>query len=175
VTTESIGLDISPQMAAFADAKTRRSRIVVGDILQTPDLGSGFDAITAFRFFLNTEPDMRTRVMHALAARLESSASRLIFNVHMNKHSTYRVRSAYLRLRGQGGLNTLTFGEARRLVEDAGLEVETLLGFGLWPEAVYQHARLGPVVKWLDRRAAGDTPLRWVSHDLLFVCRSRRA
>lgn len=173
LATESVGLDISPQMVEYARRKVSRSTLCCGNILEDRDLvGSDYDLITAFRFFLNTEPEMKRLVMNSLAARLADQDSRLIFNIHMNKWSEDRLKSVYQRLRGRGGVNTMSYPQVRRLVEDAGLEIERWYGFGLWPYWLYR-SRVGFVFKWLDRHAARLRPLRWISHDMLFVCRPR--
>ena len=61
------GIDISPEMLAVARTKCTRARLQVGDILTQPDLpGKNYDVITAFRFLLNVEPEIRRRVLRRL-------------------------------------------------------------------------------------------------------------
>jgi hypothetical protein len=55
-------------------------------------------------------------------------------------------------------------------VASAGLEIEAFYGFGLAPHRLYR-TPLAPVVKRFDRWSVGNPVLRWISHDLLFVCR----
>ena len=170
----SFGIDTSPQMATYAQAGLSRSTVVCGDLLADRDLvPADFDVITAFRFFYNTEPDVRVRVMRALAQHLAGPEARLIFNVHANATSTDSLTSAYKRVRGWGQPTTTTYGAVQRLVEGAGLEIEACYGFGLWPHRVYR-SRLAGFAKWLDRHAATRGWLRWASHDLVFVCRPAR-
>lgn len=171
LTTEAVGLDISPQMIAAARRKVSRGTLRCGDILAEPHVvDSDYDLITAFRFFLNTEPEMRRLVMRSLASRLADQDSRLIFNVHTNGWGINGLKSLYRRLRGWGAATTMTYPQVRRLVEDAGLVIECWYGFALWPDRVYR-GRLGPFFKGLDRLAAHVRPLRWISKDMLFVCR----
>lgn len=171
--TESVGLDISPQMAEYAQQKVSHSTIRCGDILgQQNIVDTDYDLITAFRFFLNTEPEMRNMVMKALASRLADRNSRLIFNVHANSWSVDALQSLYQRLRGWGAAHTLSYPEVRRLVDEAGLEIETWYGFGLWPHRLYR-GRFGAMTRQVDQWAARIQPLRWISHDMLFVCRPR--
>lgn len=172
--TEAVGLDISPQMVAFSQRKTTRSTVLCGDILEEPEVvDSDYDLITAFRFFLNTEPEMRQPVMRSLASRLANADSRLIFNIHMNTWSADGIKSMYRQLRGWGSLTTLSYRDALRLTRDAGLEIEEWYGFTLWPLRLYR-GRFSRVFKWLDHVAAHIRPLRWISHDLMFVCRPRQ-
>jgi SAM-dependent methyltransferase/cytidylate kinase len=170
----SVGLDISPQMVEYARTKVSRSDLRCGDILADPAIiDSNFDLITAFRFFLNTEPEMRALVMNSLARHLANEDSRLIFNIHLNRWSADGLKSLYTRLRGWGPRTTMTYPMVRRLVEDAGLEIERWYGFALWPNRLYR-GRFGPLLKAIDRQAARIWPLRWISKDLLFVCRPRK-
>jgi len=172
LTTEAVGLDISEHMLAFARRRTNgNTPLKVGDILDQPDIvDADFDLITAFRFFLNTEPELRLRVMRALAQRLAGPSSRLIFNVHGNAWSSVAFKSMYQQFRGWGPANRMSYTQIRQLVEDAGLRIETFYGFGLAPHRLYR-TPLAPLAKWIDRSLAGKTPLRWISHDLVFVCR----
>lgn len=174
LSTESVGLDISPQMVEYARGKVSRSDLRCGDILAEPDIvDSDYDLITAFRFFLNTEPEMRSLVMKSFAGHMANDDSRLIFNIHMNRWSIYGLKSLYTRLRGWGPRNTMTYPMVRRLVKDAGLEIERWYGFALWPDRLYR-GRFGPLLKGLDRTAARIRPLRWISKDMLFICRPRK-
>src|SRR4051812_22266369 len=58
------GLDISPEMAEQAKLKCSKAQIMVGNILTEQDLVSGdYDLVTMFRFLLNTEEEMRLRIL----------------------------------------------------------------------------------------------------------------
>ena len=171
LTHRAIGLDTSAEMLAFAREKVERAELKNGNILDEPEIiENGFDLITAFRFFLNTEPELRLPVMRSLAQRLAGPESRLIFNIHANTWSSWLLTSAYQRLRGWGPATTMSYSQIRRLIEDAGLEIESWYGFGLWPHRLYR-TRLSPVLRQADRLATHRHALRWISHDLLFVCR----
>lgn len=171
VATEAVGLDVSPQMIEYARRKVPCGELRCGDILSEPQIvESDFDLITAFRFFLNTEPKMRQLVMRSLAGRLAGPNSRLIFNVHANGYSVDALQSLYQRLRGWGSANTMTYPQVRRLVEEADLEIESWYGFGLWPHRLYR-GRVSKLVHWTDQRLWRVPALRWISHDMLFICR----
>lgn len=171
---QALGVDISSDMLSAAGAKVEHARLRAGDLLEDPDLAAGpYDLVTAFRFFLNTEPEMRARVMPALASRLAGPDARLIFNIHQNKLGML-VNAAWRRLHGWPALHALTYWDARRLTRSAGLEIEAWYGFGLFPDRLYR-GRSGPIARAVDRLLAGRTPLRWLSRDLVFVCRRRPA
>lgn len=172
LASESLGLDISPDMVAAAAAKSTRASFRAGDILSEPELLSGpFDLITAFRFFVNTEDDMRRRVMPALGALLAGRDSRLVMNVHMNSMH-FIPNYVYRRLHGWPGWRTMSYWHARRLAREAGLEVVDLYGFGLLPERLHR-GRLSRAARWIDRKTAGKTPFRLFCRDLVLVCRLR--
>ena len=175
VASEAVALDISPQMAARAGTRTAdHVTVKSGDLLETPELvDADYDLITTFRFFLNTEPELRPRIMRSLAARLRDRDARLIFNIHGNAWSSVAFKSLYQQLRGWGRASQMSYPEVRRLVTDAGLEIEFVYGFGLAPYRLYR-SPLKPLLKRLDAWAVGKPGLRWISHDLVFVCRRPR-
>ncbi|HLJ80316.1 MAG TPA: methyltransferase domain-containing protein [Ktedonobacterales bacterium] len=171
LTTEAVGLDISPQMIAAARRKVAHSTLRCGDILAEPAVVDfDYDLITAFRFFLNTEPEMRLLIMRSLASRLADQDSRLIFNIHANSWGINGIKSLYRRSRGWEPVRAMSYADVCCLVQEAGLVIESWYGFALWPDRVYR-GRLSPFCKELDRLAARVRPLRWISKDMLFVCR----
>lgn len=170
----SLGVDISPDMLSAAREKTRHSVLRAGDILAHPDLAPGpYDLITAIRFFLNTEDEMRRRVMPVLTALLAGPDSRLVFNVHMNTVNLL-PNHLYRSLHGWPAYRSMTVWQARRLARDAGLEVLELHGFGLVPERLYR-GPLARIARWVDRKSSGGSPVGWMCRDLVFVCRLARA
>ncbi|HEX8036791.1 MAG TPA: class I SAM-dependent methyltransferase [Ktedonobacterales bacterium] len=173
LATESLGVDISQPMLDFASRKVSHTTLRCGDILAQPDLADfDYDLITAFRFFLNTEPEMRTLVMRSLASRLSKADGKLIFNIHSNSWSVDGIKSLYRRLRGWPPVNAMPYSQVHRLVEDAGLEIEAWYGFALWPDRLYL-SPAGNICRQVDQWAARIRPLRWISKDMLFVCRRR--
>lgn len=170
---QSTGLDLSETMLSHARRRAPQATLVHGDILANSDVvGSQYDLITTFRFFLNTEPEMRRRIMAALAPRLRDSASRLIFNVHGNRWSLYQLESLRRASRGQGYKPMMSYGDVRTLVEGAGLEIEAWYGVALLPRRLHR-TKLAPVMQRFERRAAQSQKFRAISQDLLFVCRRR--
>jgi SAM-dependent methyltransferase len=168
---EATGVDISPYMVEQARAKVRGARLLVADVLQEPDVAGGaFDVVTAFRFFLNTDDEMRRPVMAWLARRLAGPESRLIFNVHGNATGTLALTSLYMRLRGWGPARLLGYRQVRDLVEGAGMRIEACYGFGLFPRRLHRGVSRRPV-QAIERRMAGSRLLRPLSHDVLYICR----
>jgi SAM-dependent methyltransferase len=168
---DSTGVDISPHMIERALARVSSSRLVVADVLAEPTaIDADYDVISAFRFFLNTEPEMRVGVMASLAGRLRGPDSLLVFNIHGNAHSSLALTSMYRRLRGWGPAWLMSHREVRRLVEGADLTIVDRAGFGLWPHRLYR-TWIGPALRAIDRRALTHRVGRSMSHDLVYVCR----
>ena len=131
-----VGLEISEAMAARARLRAKNAVVLCGDITSSPNIiTEKFDIITAFRFFLNAEPALRLSAMVALAARLKSQESVLIFNNHGNLRSLkyigrlLRKRRASLSWQLRG--NLLSESEVHALVAEAGLEIIRCRGIGL--------------------------------------------
>ena len=81
----SVGLDISELMLAAARQKVRKASLVYGDATRTANLiGGTFDCITAWRFFLNAQSELRDEAMAFLAGKLATPQSTLMFNIHGN-------------------------------------------------------------------------------------------
>ena len=169
----SYGVDISPDMLRHAADRCHRSQLICGDLLAEPGVfEEAFDVITAFRFFLNTEPSLRQPVMQTLAELLSGPDARLIFNVHGHRPSSLLLQSAYHRLRKWPALHTMSLADINALVDSADLEVVGWYGFGLFPYRLYR-TPLSRVAKFLDRLAARRQWLRTVSHDVVVVCRKQ--
>lgn len=173
ITTEALGVDISPLMLARAARRVASSSLRCGDILGDSTLADhDYDAITAFRFFLNTDPHMRLPVLRNLARRLRGRGSRLIFNVHGNGRSVLALTDRYRRVRGWPPLKTLSHSRVAEMIAAAGLEIETMRGYGLVPRRLYRTA-FAPVAEALDQHASRSSILAPLTQDIVYVCRPR--
>lgn len=170
LATEAVGIDISPLMLGLA-AQRALSPLVSGDVLAEPAIvDRDFDVITAFRFFLNTEPAMRLAVMRDLAHRLRDDSALLIFNIHGSRRSVLALTSFYRQLRGWPPLGVMSPGEVRALVAACGLEIVSVSAWGVLPRRLYR-SRLGRVIGRVDRMASGLPAVASIGQDLIFVCR----
>jgi SAM-dependent methyltransferase len=144
----AVGVDTSVDMLTIARERYPTCSFVQGDILDPATLeGDRFDVITAFRFFLNADPDLRGQVMRSLASRLRNPDSVLIFNDHghVPSHKSVRRLAHQRRQQGAGGPlvagNYMTTREARDLARQAGLTLQHVGGCGFLSSTV---ARLLP-------------------------------
>ena len=127
---ESVGLDISASMLEHARPKLKRATLVCGDATREPEVVEGtFDFITAFRFFLNAQEELRDEAMAWLVPKLRDRDSLLLFNNHGNKYSSRQLLSMVKRLQGKRP-HWMSNGEARALAKRHGLEIVAEWGRG---------------------------------------------
>ncbi len=87
----SFGVDVSGKMPEKAKAKNTKARLIQGDPTQDPDIIEGtFDLITAFRFFLNAQQELRDEALRFIHSRLTDDGL-FIFNNHGNKRSMRKL------------------------------------------------------------------------------------
>jgi len=94
-----VGVDVSSAMLEVARAECQSADFRQQDITKEP-LQEQFDLATAFRFFLNAEPGLRSSAMDAIRQAVRPGGW-LITNIHVTDQSplgiAYRARNAVLR------------------------------------------------------------------------------
>lgn len=138
----TIGVDVSAEMLALARPRCRRSQLIQHDVTvaPAPGLPSRVDLVTAFRFFLNAEPELRAGVLEWVRGMLAPSGA-LVANFHLNPNS---MRGLYLRARWAGRRRSPMLGPG---------EVETMLHAAGFRSAAYYG------YEYLPYRRAGDRVL----------------
>jgi SAM-dependent methyltransferase len=136
LVSESRGIEISQSMAQRARDRVTRSEIICRDITRTDlDAEGKYDVITAFRFLLNAEPQLRQSALAALRERLRSDESVIIFNNHGNlwSHKALLYPTHAVRRRGRrlNCGNYLTHGQVMKIAADVGLRARRVNGCGL--------------------------------------------
>jgi SAM-dependent methyltransferase len=171
---ESTGVDIAEDMVALARRKLTDSRLVVGDLTVDDALAPGpYDLVTAFRFFLNADDNLRERAL-AVIHRALAEDGVLVLNLHGNSASLRTLSLLLRRIRPHDGPRPrhLSFYGLRRLLRQYGFEVVEVRGYGFLT-AGWQRLfgpRAGLALERLGRRG----PLRFLAVHLLVVCRKRR-
>ena len=164
-----VGIDISPDMLALARDRCPRATVVLGDVTTTPALAPGpFDLITAFRFFLNAEPDLRSAALAWMRGALSPSGF-VVANFHLNPVS---LRGTYLRLRLKPAVRPpmMSIENARRLFVAHGFTVHQILGYGFLPFRREGRKLLAPAARRaLETSLAGSDILRPVAGSFLLV------
>ena len=170
----STGIDVSDSMLTIAREKLKRTEIIDADITAENTLKPRkFNLITAFRFFLNAEPELRSAAMKTIAELLDNDGY-LVFNNHQNSGSPWiRLRFAYYQKKNpQGTFNVMSIQQMKILVKEAGLEIVEI-----YPVGFFNPPKI-PVPYHLNRaidRAAGKLKcLNRFSENLIAVCRRKR-
>lgn len=107
-------------------------RLLHGDITTEP-LEETFDVITAFRFFLNAEEDLKREAPFALHNHLNEGGS-LVCNIHMNATSPVGIACRLLNLVSRHTVqNTLSTRRFTHLLISSGFVVERIIPYGYLP------------------------------------------
>jgi ubiquinone/menaquinone biosynthesis C-methylase UbiE len=169
----STGVDVSGSMLAIAKEKLKRTEIIEADITAENILKPRkFNLITAFRFFLNAEPELRSAAIKAIAELLDDNGY-LVFNNHQNSGSPWiRLRIAYYRKKNPEGIyNVMSIEQMKKLIEEAELEIIEIYPAGFFhPPKIPVSFRLSHAIDW----AAGNFRfMNKLSENLIAVCRRK--
>ncbi|MER9065609.1 class I SAM-dependent methyltransferase [Mesorhizobium sp. M0902] len=128
---EVVGVDISQSMLASARVP-KNVKLVRADITLSP-LAERFDVVTAFRFFLNAEDELRKDALSAISAHLNEGGL-LISNIHMNATSPIGLVCRILnRYAGGTVRHTLSIKGYEQTLIANGFIVERIVGYGFLP------------------------------------------
>jgi SAM-dependent methyltransferase len=164
-----VGIDISPDMLARARDRCPRATLILGDVTTTPGLARGpFDLITAFRFFLNAEPELQSEVLAWMRDSLRPRGL-VVANFHLNPLS---LRGEYLRLRTTPAARPpmLSVKKARRLFAAHGFSVRRILGYSFLPYRREGRNQLAPRARlFVETRLAASEVLLPIAGSFLVV------
>ena len=152
--SETTGIDVAEGMLKIARKRCHRSRILEGDLTKNYRLiEDKFDLVSAFRFFLNAQQELRESALKVIH-KLITSKGLLIVNFHLNPQST---TGTYLRFRfWLNGTNRsmMTVQEAKSLLWNCGFNPLEVYGYGYLfhrREYVRLICLRGPLEKMLSR------------------------
>lgn len=169
--TTSTGIDVSESMLKIAREKLNRTELIETDITEDNIFKAGkFNLIIAFRFFLNAEPELRTKAMRTLSD-LMTDDGLLVFNNHHNSGSPWiKLLNMYSRCRNTNGtFNTMSIDQMRQLAGEAGLEIIEIYATGFFhPPKVPVSFGLNRII---DRIAGRFDFLAGFSENIIAVCR----
>ena len=135
------GVDVSESMLAEARQVCQTSSLFQQDMTVIP-LERTFDVVTAFRFFLNAEPTLRSEALRSIHQALNPEGV-LIANVHVNSLSilghVYRLRNA---VHGRTIANTLSFRAFESTLQANGFQIERTIWYGFLPRTGFGVDRL---------------------------------
>lgn len=170
--TPSYGVDISSSMLSVARRSVKSSVLLQRDIT-TEDVDlPPLSFITAFRFFLNAEDELRAAVMAKLASLLDKGGI-LLFNNHMNKWSIHAILVRLYRtvtFNKRRDFNTLSSREVDALVRSAGLVVVQRYYYGFVPILRENTIIPIPLISALERFLRWARVFNGVSTCAIYVC-----
>ncbi|MHC4203209.1 MAG: class I SAM-dependent DNA methyltransferase [Planctomycetota bacterium] len=171
----STGVDVSGSMLTVAKEKLKRTELIEADITADNVLKPGkYNLITAFRFFLNAEPELRSAAIKELAYLLDEDGY-LVFNNHQNSGSPWiRLRYAHYRKKNpEGTFNVMSIEQMTKLVEGAGLEIIKVYPIGFFhPPKVPVSFQINRAI---DRVTSKFKFLNRFSESPIAVCRWKKA
>lgn len=167
----STGVDVSGSMLTIAEEKLKRTEIIKADITADNVLKPrNFNLITAFRFFLNAEPHLRSQAIKALS-KLLADDGYFVFNNHHNLGSPWiKLLNWYHKKRNlQSIFNVMSIYDMKKLVETAGLEIVEIYPIGFFhPPKIPVSIRLNRAI---DNVACQLKFLNRFSESPIAVCR----
>lgn len=170
------GVDVTESMLKVAGEVTKRSRLIHSDITRSNELDAErFDLITAFRFFPNAEPSLRTDAMAKLASLLAPGGI-LIFNNHIRtgsmRHRARLAKAKQGRLKSRKELHSMSDDEAAELLARHGLSIIDERHTGVLPIIRDKKPKLPRyVLRSVERMAARVKPLANIAAYKIYVAK----
>lgn len=166
----AVGVDVSSTMLQVAHANVPAASIIEVDITRADAFGpSCFDLITAFRFFPNAEPALRSEVMEKLAEHL-APGGYLVFNNHKNQNSFVR-RILRWRNRLLSDADMMSADEVQNLVCDAGLHIVKAYPLGILPITEKRTPRPYWLIAGLEDLVSRIPAVLPLAQNVIYVCR----
>jgi predicted TPR repeat methyltransferase len=170
----STGVDVSGSMLTVAGKKLKRTELIKADITEENILKPRkFNLITAFRFFLNAEPELRSAAIKAVAELLDEDGY-LVFNNHQNSGSPWiKMRNLYYHKKyPQVTYNVMSVEQMAKLAEQVGLEIVEIYPAGFFhPPRIPVSFHLSRAI---DRAASKLKFLNRFSENPIAVCRWKK-
>lgn len=173
---ESYGVDISDSMLEVARKKCHHATLIHVDLTTTklfPD--QSFDLITAFRFFLNAEQELREGALKEIRDLIKPSGY-FIFNIHMNEGSLLvKLLRWYQWIKHIDNylFHTVSISQVSELLDQYGFSITEEYHFGVLP--IYDEG----IKRWIglinstERIFSKIHFLTPFSRYVIFVCRPR--
>jgi SAM-dependent methyltransferase len=174
---KSVGVDISEEMLAVAKKEVPEAVFYTGDISSDRQLhallaGTGpFDLLTAFRFFLKAQHDLRISILRSLAPLL-SEGGTFVFNIHKNRTSLLWMYRWLRKEAGRRPSESIQYGYMRRILRESGFEIKRVTGYMYMP---YGLSLRMPGWWYKAELVLGRLPLlRHLGHSMIYEVRRRR-
>lgn len=172
LTLESTGVDVSTNMLSLAKDKVKRTQLINGDITKEDIISDKrYELITAFRFFLNAQDDLRKKVMYLMSEKLTQDGT-FIFNIHGNILS-YHLLTVILGKLGikRLKLHHMSYFGTLKLIKQSNLKLERVYGVGFVPSSFYKRLKvLRRFFIFIDNVFPRLGFIKYFARDLMFVC-----
>jgi SAM-dependent methyltransferase len=171
--TNVTGIDISEEMLKSARAKLPEVAYIKADVTKdNVDIGK-FSVVTAFRFFLNAQPELRAAALEWIKSHLEDDGI-LLVNNHFRAESLKGGLVRFLQKLNLADRNTLSDAEFSELLAQHGFNSEKVFSFCLLPGGQsfppLNHSLYFKLEKMLWRIA----DLRQFSEQSIYICTRKR-
>ncbi len=127
-----VGVDVSPDMLSQARKALLGVDFINVDLTKEENEIGQFELITAFRFFLNAQPELRRQSLEAFSRHLKPGGF-LVLNNHLRASSIAGKLIKFGRKTGLTGRNCLEDAELEDLLRQHGFRVEKVFAFCLIP------------------------------------------
>lgn len=164
-----IGVDVSADMLLQARKALPGTTFVDID-LTSEKLGEGpFDLITAFRFFLNAQPELRKQVLASLASYLKPEGV-LLLNNHLRAQSVNGMLTRLARRAGIFQRNCLADADFEALLQESGFKARKIYTFCRIP-GFHRFPPVNPRL-WqrLEEMLARIGPLKNLTEQAIYLC-----
>jgi predicted TPR repeat methyltransferase len=173
---ESYGVDVSQSMLDVAERNITGSKLINCDLTSNNIFtGDYFDIITAFRFFLNAQQDLRGNVLQVFNKIIKDDGY-LIFNIHMNKGCVLdRMVQVYQKVKNikDGRQNLLSIAEVRCLLAKSNFEILEMYHFGVIPIYKEDHKLFINLIDKVERYLSNIPYFLPISQYIIYVCQKK--
>jgi ubiquinone/menaquinone biosynthesis C-methylase UbiE len=173
MVNEAIGVDVSDSMLEVGKQNVKKAELIKVDLTKELIFKEDyFDLITAFRFFLNAQQELRMDVFRILA-KLLSQDGCFVFNIHCNSNSPLAtlLRFNHWIKRRPGKLNSLELNDVRRMLTENGLRIDNIYHFGILPVIKENFTIPKKYIELIEAPASRMKAFAGISSQLIIVCR----
>jgi ubiquinone/menaquinone biosynthesis C-methylase UbiE len=171
---EAYGVDVSEPMLSIAKKTVHSTNLLLYDLTKENVFPENyFDLITAFRFFLNAQNDLRENVLGVFEKILKGNGY-LIFNIHMNKGcmlerglKTYQ----WLKRIKDPGFNTISVPEVGHLLEKYNFKIINTFHFGVLPIYREENRIFINQINQIERLFSRFPSFLQASQHVIYLCR----
>lgn len=132
----SLGVDVSEDMLKIAEERVKKSKLLLQDITQI-GLKERFDLITAFRFFLNAQTELKHNVLMEFQKITEKDS----FIIVSNQGNKYSFRSFIFLINKylcRNKINQMSKNDLEKLFKRYDFRLVEYKGIGFLPKELYK-------------------------------------